>query len=636
MEIVSGVGVRQPDAILAGGHILVAYLKESGGQFTARVAAVRRNGKVVKDSLISPSGVNVKSVRLGWSGNEALAVFDDDSSGVLKVYAQRLTLLGDTVGTPFTTGDDVNRKTPVAAWDGCEWYVAWTKGNNLSTEDIQYVRFDRNLVPLDPAFVMATDTEFSVLPGAREPWLHRGAAGMFLLYEGLSDGGFQGLSQGMAPRTITTYKTVFLKRIECMRDAVCDQEFSASQTATIVAAGSNQQDKPSLTWNPVTRRYAVAWVESTGSNFDIKAQELNADTMAPIGSPKLLVNSGNPLTIRRHSFHANSRGEYGLAWQEEVSATPQVLFAVFKPNLTQLSTTVNLGSVNPYQDPALTWTGYNWGIAAIENGHPYLYVINGSTYAVSETYLAGGPTTFTLPDIAWGEGAFGIVYRVDNYFRFDARTAAGNRASFQDFNNFPSSTPMESSIAWNGKEFGIAYLVNRAGTYSLGFHRGFSNGTGSHVNVIFENNGNAIRSPTVEWAGDSWLLTWTEEIDTLFTVRIARLAPDGSIVQGPMSLNSVPGTAGIEGVLKSAPGKRPVIAWTRGDIGSGDVHVAPLGCPSPSGCSHECSNLGAACTGTDQVQTCGFFDGDVCREYSAPVTCPEFQFCFNGRCVSGS
>ncbi len=96
-----------------------------------------------------------------------------------------------------------------------------------------------------------------------------------------------------------------------------------------------------------------------------------------------------------------------------------------------------------------------------------------------------------------------------------------------------------SSVAWNGKEYGMAYVDNSNAT--LYFRRFFADGTPAAPAVPV---GPAIAnySPSLAWTDTNYGLAWTSYVGAYYQVNFALLSPSGALLSGPTRVSFAGGT----------------------------------------------------------------------------------------------
>jgi hypothetical protein len=322
----------------------------------------------------------------------------------------------------------------------------------------------------------------------------------------------------------------------------------ANVTGVSLQLSTQYADRPELLWNGCN--YGAAWFErpQAGTTFNIFFNFISSSGQTSGSSVQ--VSSANGLTHAQVSG-AWSGSEYGLTYYENLTATPYYrnLFArvdatgnpvpgseipLASSSLTQLTPHI---AWNPLDSEfGVAWVEEPQGIVTQE----YLYMARISDGAVVPGSVTQIRTSgsISLSDtgshiLIWTGSQYALTWSEAGapYVGEITRTGQLTAASMTAVGSGVVA-PMRSVVAFNGTEYGIAWMDYRTNTYEV--HFGLANAGGGYVagsDQLLGTAGLYSGEPDIVWDGSQFVVVWDEGTAPI-RVWVARLTPTGTLVPG--------------------------------------------------------------------------------------------------------
>ncbi len=137
VQICNASGVSQsPSIAWSGSEYAVCWQdgRTSGSQdiYLARISGA--GAKVGSDVLVETGTSNAYTCSLVWTGSEYGVAWQDDRDGNNEIYFRRISPTGGLTGTQTrVTNDSASSSTPLMAWAGSRYGIAWS-----DTRDVNY------------------------------------------------------------------------------------------------------------------------------------------------------------------------------------------------------------------------------------------------------------------------------------------------------------------------------------------------------------------------------------------------------------------------------------------------------------------------------------------------------------------
>jgi hypothetical protein len=277
--------------------------------------------------------------------------------------------------------------------------------------------------------------------------------------------------------------------------------------------------------------------------------------------------------------------EYGIAWQHDLE-DGEIRFARLDQDGERIGDDVVIG---PGRNPVLIWngTGYTivWG--AEDTVHLALLDAEGAMTFL-DTFPGDAPT------LTWTGTEYGVAYldppfpgESDVYLaRFDdGGLALGSQQLSADPECLGPCRAQGPSVAWNGSEYGVAWIDNRDGAEGIYFASVHPT-TGASPEVVLA-PGDGI-APVLASDGTDFALTWSERLALHFQRLTVTGAPIGDSVM--LSSDVFGGSALIwNGTSYGAAWIFPEQIDTRLEV----AEVDGAGVPGPGSVVGDAAELGA-------------------------------------------
>ena len=334
-----------------------------------------------------------------------------------------------------------------------------------------------------------------------------------------------------------------------------------------VTSGASQAESPDLAWTG--SEFAVTWLDHRDGNYENyfarvatsgqrigDAVRLTHNATGPLESPSTVLTwtgSGfsqlweearSPLqlyfrnysptgqTVNQEAALTSMAGdarnaaliwtgsEYGLAWEykETQGFDAAIFFARVTGAGALIGTPTRVSSppqqMDTYYQPALAWTGSEYGLAWFHSG------MDGPELRFSRVTSAGERVGaienvdfgwgIMDPSLVWTGSGYGLVWRRDQgqgqyNITFSKLDTLGMRLQGGYDIRGPYGRPR---LAWAGSEFGLLYTRAEQG---LLFRRLDSDGYPMYTNYTITDQGYMPVNPRLIWTGSEYGATWTDQ-----------------------------------------------------------------------------------------------------------------------------
>jgi fibronectin type 3 domain-containing protein len=228
---------------------------------------------------------------------------------------------------------------------------------------------------------------------------------------------------------------------------------------------------PAIAWNG--SEFGVAWQDARTTVTDIYFARVDLQGNK-IGSDIQITNDAGSSLGPSLVWTGT---EFGLAWDDTRLTSRDLYFVRLDTTGTKLEADRQITT-----DPAsssqasLVWTGSGYGLAWVDtrDGNAEIYFARLSSAGIkvgSDTRITDFAGTSEFPSLAWTGSGYGVAWR-------DARTTAGDiyfariseagaKMGLDVQVTSDASTSHESSLAWMGDGFGLAWRDNRSGSLDI-------------------------------------------------------------------------------------------------------------------------------------------------------------------------
>jgi hypothetical protein len=216
--------------------------------------------------------------------------------------------------------------------------------------------------------------------------------------------------------------------------------------------------------------FAVAWSDERDLNFEIYFALLDSAGQKIGGDRRITVDDGRSFLPDL----AWSGTEYGVAWSDSRDTgsigDEEIYFARVDAGGNKIGSDLRItDAVGDSQEPALVWTGSNYGLAWVDDrdGDFEIYfnrLSAGGTKLGTDLLVASSPGGAGHPDIAWTGTHFAVVW--DDYLSGDYDIflalidVQGNLTDVIPIAE-ESDSALRPRIAWTGSEIGLTWIDTR-------------------------------------------------------------------------------------------------------------------------------------------------------------------------------
>ncbi len=264
--------------------------------------------------------------------------------------------------------------------------------------------------------------------------------------------------------------------------------------------------------------------------------------------------------------------EFGLAWGDDRSGTEQIHFARVATDGSAVGSDLAITTANgDSKGPAIAWSGTHFGIVWEDerDGNREIYFAAMSpdgTVATAATRVTDNNNSSDAPSLAWNGSAYGVSW-TDNregndeiYFALldtvgtvlAGPTAATNNAAKSD----------QSVLTWTGAEFGLSWTDDRDGDDEIFFARLNAAGVKQGGNTIVTATTTKAEQSSIAWTGTEFVLAWEDERNGNGEIYAARIDDLGVVVNETRITTAV---GNSRDAIVLSLGSQLGLAWSRGE-----------------------------------------------------------------------
>lgn len=346
---------------------------------------------------------------------------------------------------------------------------------------------------------------------------------------------------------------------------------------------------PVLVWTGA--ELGVAWEDWRESTSNAEIYFARADTtLTRIGDEVRVTNA--PWQSRGPSL-VWSGSEYGIAWMD-YRDTNDVYFArldvVGSKIGSETSVTDRLSFPGYSYNPALAWTGSEFGLSFLDNRvRPidiYFIRLNSDGMAIApEAPVVSDSWTENNPVLVWTGTQYGLAYTVSTdgyqqvfFVRIDSSGGRiGGVTSVAEFDSLGRLYAETVDLVWQGSEFALVWTKNMAsGTKEAYFRRLDATGVPLAPEVLVASSSDTIYSVALVWTGSEYGLTCSASSTSLARAHFVRLDRNGASFGSEIELSSNQRIS--EKVAVVWIGHEHVMAWSDNRDGDWEIYLGRVGC----------------------------------------------------------
>jgi hypothetical protein len=337
-------------------------------------------------ALVSSSSASAAAPAIAWDGLAYGVSWSDNRSGGYEIYFARMATDGTVLVPAVRVTDAINsRYVPSIVWTGTEYGLAWEDWR-AGNWDIYFVRITKD---------GGVGAELQVTTGTSDS-----------LYPSLT---WTGAEYGLAWQdTVTTVQDIYFERITAAGAPVTP--------ATQVTSDAASSGYPSVVW--ANGEYGVAWEDNRDTDINVFFARLDSAGALVAGS-EIRVTANDTANSRYPSLTWTGT-QYGVAYQDYRNTAADIYFSRISSAGDEVGDDIRVTTDTLYSwDPALVWTGSEYGVAWYDNrtgNYDIFYATLGADgYKLGEdrrlTTSSGSDQT---PALAVGGHGLGLVYRIDD------------------------------------------------------------------------------------------------------------------------------------------------------------------------------------------------------------------------------
>jgi hypothetical protein len=487
--------------------------------------------KIGSDLRVTNALSNSMRPSLVWIGSEYGTAWDDQRDGPYQIYFARIDSSGSKIGSDIrVTYTSTNSRKASLVWTGHEYAMAWDDARH-GDEEIYFTRLDASGNKISSDTRITFTAAFSVEPSLIWSGTEYGVA-----WHDYRDGN----------------KEIYFARLNSSgvkigSDVRITFNSAISEYCSLVWSGSE---------------YGVAWVDFRDANEEIYFARLYSSG-SKIGTDIRVTSDSSSSDYPTLYW---SGGEYGVSWQDGSDGNNEIYFARLDSSGSMISSDIRVTS-DPSSSsyPSLLWTGDEYSVVWEDNrdGNTEVYFVpieccddidsDGYTECAGDTNDADAEINPGETEICDGKDndSDGTLDEA-----CDGSCDDPQKWSSDERITFDPGVSGETTLAWNGTEFGLVWKDDKSGVDQLYFARIDADGNmiGSEIRITYQ--ANYSRGARIIWTGSEYGLSWRDTRDGNNEIYFTRLDASGSKIGGDIRVTS-----------NSAQSYTPSLVWAGSKYG---------------------------------------------------------------------
>ena len=310
-------------------------------------------------------------------------------------------------------------------------------------------------------------------------------------------------------------------------DGVCDFPETAGTDRRVTSAGVSGY--PAMVWSGA--EYGITWFDDRDGNEEIYFARMNSSG-EQIGSDLRLTIDNSDSVFPSIAWNGDG---YGIAWGDERAGYGDIYFARVDPDGNKIGSDIPLNTETLWAaNPSLVWSGSGYGVTWRGKTDPFVWEI-----------------FFARLDVAGNR--VGPIVQVTHTSASEARGA---------------------SLAWNGTEYGIAWIDRPFPSYKLYFTLLDRFGVEIGDDRVISDPGALINSPSLVSSETGWAVAWADNRDDNPEIYFALIDADGNRSGDETRVSDDPGGSGRPSLAWT--GSEYAVAWEDDQDGTYEVFLARL------------------------------------------------------------
>jgi hypothetical protein len=604
------INSKYPSLVWTGSEYGMSWEDQVSGADIYFTRITSEGAKISSNLRIAATG-KIWSSSLCWSGSEFGISWEDDRNGNKEIFFTRLSASGDTVGSDVRITNDDNASRTSIAWTGSEFGVSWHDWRNLNYE-IYFARISDSGIKVGPDIRITHDYESSTTPSLA--W----ASGYFgVAWHDTRDGNYETylalLGKDSDGDDVPDYEEVNsylcdsfdwdtdndgmsdgyeIDASECGLDWMSDDSLSdqdGDSLSNLTEYGmeldpcSQDSDNDGIGELEEINIYGtdptVADTDGDGAD-DGSETELGSNPLDDQIYPRA-IKIGSDVRVTYNSYPQRyprltwTGSEFGVVWSDEWgSSSAGIHFGRLDQDGSLVGPDTRISTDDRDSSPDLVWTGSQFGITWIDwrySGIDFLFVSETFfTRVDSAGNKVGSDLRLTYndlyyysydPSLVWTGSEFGVSWS-DN--RNDAQQVLFERVSSDGLLIPPEEAITDHlagsgdpSLAWNGSEFGVAWVDVRNGDSQMYFDRLSESSIQLGPETRMAYMPRVSEYPSTIWTGSEFAVSWHGYFGSFdYEIFFARISADGSSVISEHQVTNNPKFS-----------RYPSLVWTNTEYG---------------------------------------------------------------------
>ncbi len=498
-----------PDLAWSDGYYGLSWTENRDGNNEIYFVKLASSGaKLGSEIRITEDSFSSSFSSLTWNGAAFALAWHDNRDGNEEIYYARLDPDGNKIDSDVRiTLDDSTSRYATVIWNGNSFGVTW-QDNRDDNWEIYFADItccdDEDSDGYTDCSGDSNDADPNINPDALE------------ICDGRDNNGDAS--------------------IDDVCDAICDDP-EKSMSNKRLHDFNWVANLPSIAWTG--SEYGLAWMDGRHMNsgdmnseiyftrIDSSGDEIGLDVRVSFGN----FDSSQPSLAWTGTY-------YGICWEDLRDGNWEIYFARINSSGVKVGSDVRITNENHLSEyPSLIWTGSEYGVAWIDhrdgNSEIYFAHLDSSGSKIgSDLRVTNDDHSSWLPCIAWSGAEYGIAWadtRNGNWEVYFARiNSSGSKIGADVRVTYDDAGSNESSLIWNGSQYGLSWSDERDGNDEIYFVRLDTSGTkiGSDIRITFDPN--SSNQSSLAFTGSQYAILWKDNRNANDEIYFARLESTGN------------------------------------------------------------------------------------------------------------
>jgi hypothetical protein len=297
--------------------------------------------------------------------------------------------------------------------------------------------------------------------------------------------------------------------------------------------------------------------------------------------------SGDPADSQEPTV-AWTGDDFGIAWRDDRHTSTEIYFALVSAVGVKITADLRV-TEDPAASvsPKIVWTGTEFGLAWMDerDGNREIYFTRLDTVGVqigADLRITNDVSVSEQPSLVWTGAEYGLTWTDDRdqdmdanrevYFARLDRTGAKIGSDVRVTSD--TAVSVQSSLAWSGSEYGVAWTDERDGNREIYFARISATGVKIGTDLRVTSDAAISAQPSLVWSGSEYGLAWTDERNGNREIYFARMSSAGSKLGSDTRITNdleVSEQASLDWT-----GEEYGVAWRDRRVFNGEIYLARI------------------------------------------------------------